>query len=164
MKSKYADEIISKIIIIAIIVILVGAMIYWVMGVYKDKKGAADSANSKINSANHEMADFDLLVYDGKSIDGDSLKELIDELKTNKVEVAVRVVTLGQDKLSPKGYTDYTYTYTDSSGAITPQPTPTIPTTSKSEVNYITPSANFLGEVIRNTNDEIVCLKFTQQN
>ena len=157
MKTKFSD-LITKIIIIAVAVILVGALIFWMMSIYKDNKRDADSATTKINSANQSMADFDLLVYDNKSISGATLKDLIDELKANKVEVAIRVITL-----SPST-TDYTYTYTDSSGAIAVQATPTVPPTSKSAANYITPSANFVGEVIRNSNDEIVCVKFQQQN
>lgn len=160
MKSKYTDEIISKIIIIAIIVILVGAMIYWVMGVYKDKKSAADSANSKINNANHEMADFDLLVYDGKSINGDTLKDLIENLYDNRVAVSVQVLTLANQTPTPTSGTSYNCTISSTATTFTE---PAFPS-NKGDNNYITPSATFVGTIVKNDNDEIVCLKFTQQN
>ena len=155
MKTKRADELVTKIIVLAIAVVLVGALIYWVMDVYKDKKRDADAANEKINTANQAMADFDLLVYDNKSISGATLKELIEEMNDNEVPVAIQVVTLANA-------TGVEYNYSASNGLmVTLAPTP-FPT-NKISNDYITPSANFVGEIIRNNNDEIVCIQFTQQ-
>jgi hypothetical protein len=37
------------------------------------------------------------------------------------------------------------------------------PPTDKSAAGYITPTASFVGKVLKNVNNEIVCIKFTQQ-
>jgi len=159
MKTKKADFV-YKIFFIVVGVILSGLLIAWLVGTYKDKKREADAGTQKINSVTSSMADFDLTVYDGMAIKGEALKELITTLKNREVKIAVRVITL--EYKASKKKTDYIYEYDDSKDNISNVSTATF-TDKKTDSNYITPSGNFLGKVMKNKNNEIVCLSFEQQ-
>jgi len=154
MKSKNADFV-YKVLFIVVGVILSGLMIAWLVGTYKDKKQEADSGTQKINSITSSMADFDLTVYDGASIKGESLRKLIYELDEKGVQIAIGVKTLASKSTV---YYNYQYSSNNLGGIVTITPTP-----DRSSDNYITPTGNFIGNVIRNENDEIVCIEFTQQ-
>jgi len=154
MKCKNADFV-YKVLFIVVGVILSGLLIAWLVGTYRDKKSEADSGTQKINSITRSMADFDLTVYDGASIRGESLLELISELNRKGVVVAIGVKTLANED---GVYYNYNYSSGNLGGIVTITPTP-----QKAAENYITPTANFIGNVIRNQNDEIVCIEFTQQ-
>lgn len=160
MKTKKADFV-YKIFFIVVGVILAGLMIAWLVGTYKDKKQEADSGTQKINSVTSSMADFDMAVYDGAPIKGEALRELIETLNDKKAEVAVKVETLDGQKI------DYIYKTKEETGKKinidSASTAPTITPSKKSDPGYITPNGNFIGEVLRNDNSEIVCLKFTQQ-
>lgn len=153
MKTKYSD-LVAKIFLTAIIVVLVGLLIAWMAGLFKDKKQDLNSGTEKIDNTINSIADFDLLVYGGNTISGESLVELTKDFKTKDVPVSVWVHTLD----NADTYYNYSYTSSDLGAAVT-----ITPPASKSASGYITPSGNFLGEVLKNDNNEIVCLKFTQQ-
>jgi hypothetical protein len=155
MISKYSD-LIAKILITAVVVVLTGLLIAWMAGLFKDKKQDLNSGTEKIDEAINSMADFDLLVYDGNTISGDTLAKLISDLKTKDIALSIWVNTLD----TANAY--YNYAFTPASNTLGASVAIT-PPSGKASSGYITPSANFLGTVIKNTNDEIVCLKFTQQ-
>lgn len=154
MKSKNADFV-YKILFIVVGVILSGLLIAWLVGTYKDKKKEADAGTQKINSITASMADFDLTVYDGASIKGESLRELISEMDRKEVQVAIGVKTLAM-----KEFDFYNYRFADNklSGDGKKELS-----SDKSSNDYINPNGNFTGKVIRNENDEIVCIEFSQQ-
>ena len=155
MKTKSADLVV-KILITVIVVILAGLLIAWMAGLFKDKRQDLNSGTEKIDSAISSMSDFDLIVYDGNTISGDSLMELISDFKTKNVPVSIWVNTL--DNATTGDYYNYAFATGDLGATVT-----ITPPASKSATGYITPSANFLGDVIRNENNEIVCLKFVQK-
>lgn len=153
MKTK-RSELVVKILLAAITVVLVGLLIAWMAGLFKDKKQDLNSGTQKIDDAINSMADFDLQVYDGNTISGETLTELISDYKSKDVKVSIWVHTLDTTD------TYYNYSYTSSNlGAVAIA----TPPASKATAGYITPSGNYLGEILKNSNDEIVCLKFTQQ-
>lgn len=153
MKSKYAD-IAAKIILTVVIVILVGLLVAWMVGLFKDKKQDLNSAMDKTNTVINSLADFDYLAYDGAVISGESLVEIISEFKNRGEQVAICVQTLdGAD-------TDYIYNYTSNNLG---SPSSAAVPTSKTSSGYITPTGNFKGKVLKNSNEEIVCLRFKQQ-
>jgi len=156
MKTKKADFV-YKLLFIVVGVILSGLLIAWLVGTYKDKKKEADAGTQKINSITASMADFDLTVYDGASIKGESLRELISELDRKDVLVAIGVKTLANGS-----FKYYNYKYNSSSNNLDGEET-NLPTSDKKSADYINPNGNFIGEVKRNANDEIVCIEFTQQ-
>jgi hypothetical protein len=153
MKTKYSD-LIAKIFITAVIVVLVGLLIAWMAGLFKDKKQDLNSGTEKIDKTINSMADFDLMVYDGNTISGETLKKLISDYKTEEVPVSIGVKTLDS--------TTVYYNYSFSSDNLGTSVTVT-PPAGKAASGYITPSGKFTGSVQKNTNDEIVLLQFTQQ-
>lgn len=155
MKTKYSD-LISKIFLTAVIVVLTGLLIAWMAGVFKDKRQDLNSGTEKIDQAINSMADFDLLVYDGDTVSGETLAELIADYKSKDVKVSVWVHTLDNAD------TYYNYAFTPASNTLGAVSATALPT-SKTAAGYITPSGTFLGDVLKNSNNEIVCLKFSQK-
>lgn len=147
MKSKNSDMVV-KIFLVVVAVILVGLVIAWTTGVFKEKKSDLDQGTERINSAISSMAEFDLLVYDGGTITGSLLLELIDEEKE------------GSERL--EGVTITYKTLAEPSATPAPYPT-TAPAPGKSDGRYINPNGVFKGEVVRNANNVIAELIFTQQ-
>lgn len=136
MKTK-KSEMVAKIFITAVVVVLVGLLIAWMTGVFKDKKQDLNSGTEKIDQAINSMADFDLLVYDGDTISGKTLIETIANLKAKDVKVSVWVLTLdGNNAYYNYAFTPATNTLGDANA--------TVPGTSKLTAGYITPSGNFL--------------------
>lgn len=158
MRTKNGSGLIVGVVITVFVIIIVGVVILWGSGYFTKNKKTLDSSTGKIDKVIASMAEFDLEVYDGASISGDTLKELIKDLHDDQVIVAVGVKTLGGE------VTYYNQGYKDNDIVII-TPTPPAPTfePKKSEPNYINPNGTFIGEVKRNDNDEIVLLQFTQE-
>lgn len=146
MKTKNSD-IAVKIFLVVVAVILVGLIIAWSTGVFKDKKNDLNEGTEKINNAISSMAEFDLLVYDGGSISGDALVELIRTSNDKDPSFVISVITLAS---SP---TETSYTGTSSY----PSPEP-----AKEASNYINPNGMFKGKIKREDNENITGLTFTQ--
>lgn len=151
MKTKNSD-IAVKIFLVVVAVILVGLIIAWSTGVFKDKRKDLNEGTAKINSAISSMAEFDLLFYDGGSISGDALVKFIKTVNDKNPDLTIKVFTLDILGESP------TTTPAAYSGT-TPYPTSSPP---KTESYYINPNGMFRGEVNRNDNDVITGVTFTQ--
>lgn len=154
MKTKKASDLIVTILITVLVVVLTGLLIAWTTGMFKEKKNDINKGTEKIDKALGSMEDFDLLVFDNNTIGGDGLLEVISDFDDKDVPASIWVHTLD----NTDAYYNYAYTANNLGTAST-----AVPPTSKATAGYITPSANFKGEVLRNANDEIVCIKFTQQ-
>ena len=91
-------ELTAKILITAMIVILVGVLIVWMTGVFSNKKADINSGTGKIDSETNEISEFDILVWDGKTIGGKALKklmyELYDTIRENSLLLEVHVISL----------------------------------------------------------------------
>lgn len=145
MKTKNSD-IAVKIFLVVVAVILVGLIIAWSTGVFKDKRNDLNEGTEKINSAISSMAEFDLLYYDGGTITGSILLEIIKEKADGEAKfdgVAISYKTLAEPSATPAPY-----------------PT-TIP--SRGHDRYINPNGLFKGEIDRDDNDVITGLIFKQQ-
>jgi hypothetical protein len=162
MKTKYAD-LIAKILITAVVVVLTGLLIAWMAGLFKDKKQDLNSGSNKIDDTISSVADFDLLVFDGKSVSGETLVKLIQEVVKKNPELSIAVQTL----VNSKKATPVIFYYNKALGAgnsINSSGTVTaLDQSSKSSDNYLTPKANFMGEVLKNSNNEITGVLFKQQ-
>jgi hypothetical protein len=156
MKTKKSDLVVN-ILVTVLVVVLAGLLIAWMTGMFKDKKKSINDGTQKIDGVLSSVAEFDLLAYDDSTVRGDVLTDLIKEYKEKGVQLAIWVITL--DNTS----NFYNYGFNQENKVLTEAPTATVPPSTKSDSGYITPSASFVGEVIKNTNNEIVCLKFTQQ-
>ncbi len=161
MKTKKSD-LVAKIFLAAVIVILVGLLIAWMMGVFKDKKQDLNSGTEKIDGTLSSVADFDLLVYDGDTIRGETLVDLIEEVCDKKLELSIAVKTLvNAEKSAP--VTIYYNKVLTTKKEINEETPSSLNQKDKSIDSYITPSANFKGEVLKNKNNEITGILFTQQ-
>ncbi len=156
MKTKNANNLVVGVILTLFTIIIVGIVILWGTGYFGQNKKTLDKSTAKIDRAIGSMSEFDLNVYDDRSIRGDTLTKLVEDMTEDGVMVSIGVKTLGAASVSY-----YNYGYEDkniSSSKVTTTPTPV-----KSASNYINPNGTFLGEVLRNVNDDIVCILFTQQ-
>lgn len=142
MKTKNND-IAVKIFLVVVAIILVGLIIAWSMGVFKDKKKDLDDGTARINNAISSMAEFDLLVYDGGTITGSLLLELIEGNSERLEGISISYKTLAEFSVTPAPYP-----------ATAPE---------KTDPRYINPNGIFKGEVERNANNVITELIFTQQ-
>ena len=150
-------ELTAKILITAMIVILVGVFIIWMTGTFNDKKEGISFAAGKIKSETNSLSDFDILVYEGDTIGGKALIELMYELyeriNDRSLQLIVCLDTLGEDKK------EIIYPYN-------PKPMASLSPVAKFYYSYldnINPTGIFKGEIGRTRNDEIVSLTFTQQ-
>ena len=155
MKTKNASGLVVGIVITLFIVIILGVVILWGSGYFNQNKKSLDQSTGKIDKTLGTMSEFDLEVYDDNSLSGAAVVELIEDLEENATEVSIGVQTL--DATSPTYY-NYAFTSNNLGAAVTVTPTPV-----KSAENYINQNASFLGKTIRNENDQIICVLFTQQ-
>jgi hypothetical protein len=159
MKTKNASGLLVGIVITVFMIILVGVVILWSSGYFSQNKKTLDKSTAKIDTAIGSMSEFDLDVYDGQSMRGDSLVELIKDLRDNQVVVSIGIRTLSVGSSGTPKYYNYGFS-TD----ITPSPALTAnPPTAKNDADYVNPNGTFIGKVVRNKNDEVVLLEFTQQ-
>lgn len=142
MKTKNSD-IAVKIFLVVVAVILVGLIISWSTGVFKDKRNDLNDGTERINNAISSMMEFDLLAYDGGSITGDLLVEL---LKDKELNYTISVAT--KMSVTPIPYVN--------------GPSPTL-VTDKVLPGYINPNGTFKGAVARNDNGIITAITFTQE-
>jgi len=145
MKTKNSD-IAVKIFLVVVAVILVGLIIAWSTGVFKDKQKDLNEGTERINSAISSMAEFDLLYYDDGTITGSLLQDLINEKADGSSDLEGVII-------SYKTLADI---------IVTPAPYPS-PAPSKGEERYINPNGIFKGDVTRDKNNVITGLIFTQQ-
>lgn len=149
MKTKNSD-IAVKIFLVVVAVILVGLIIAWSTGVFKDKRKDLNEGTAKINSAISSMAEFDLLIYDGASISGEALVELIETIGEKDSEFTITVETLAT--LMPSS-TASAISYIGNKSTIPIE---------KDNGNYINPNGLFKGQINREENENITGLTFTQ--
>lgn len=135
-------------------IIITGLFVAWMVGFVKDKKQNMNTSSDKTNMVINSIADFDYDAYDGKTISGAALKDLISEYKKKDEKISIWVSTLDTTNI----YYNYNYESENLGAAVTTTPPP-----NKATSGYITPTESFMGEIIRNENNEVVCLKFTQQ-
>lgn len=161
MKTKKSN-IVVVILFAVIFVILAGAFLAWMTGMFKGKKKELNAGADKINDSVSSMADFDVGIYDGTSINGDSLVELIEEVVFKGKEISIAVQTLANlNRLVP--VTIYYNRALSASNTIDSSGIVTTLDQNVSSDNYITPSANFVGKVLRNTNNEVTGILFVQK-
>ena len=98
MRTKNS-EIAVKIFLLVVSVILVGLIIAWSTGVFKDKRNDLNQGTEKINDVLGTMADFDLLVYDGNIISGERVADLIEEVM-RKIDMAIGVKTIAASEIN----------------------------------------------------------------
>ncbi|CUH93236.1 hypothetical protein [Herbinix luporum] len=158
MRTKNS-EIAVKIFLLVVSVILVGLIIAWSTGVFKDKRNDLNQGTEKINDVLGTMADFDLLIYDGNIISGERVADLIEEVKEKKIDMAIGVKTIAASEIKFYNYSLVSGSEGDKLGSEQKD----TPPTKKTEANYINPKGKFKGEVRKDENDNIIGLVFEQE-
>lgn len=117
------------------------------------KETAANGAN-QINKLNSEFSESDKVIYDGATVSGSEVVNVIKKMKGEKLGVCV---------VTNKSNSFYGYRFDAASGELkeTVDNDYRNACTSTSE-QYINPYANFQGKLIRDKNDVITGIVFTQ--
>lgn len=146
MKTKNND-IAVKIFLVVVAVILVGLLIAWSTGVFKDKRNDLNDGTERINKTISSIAEFDMLAYDGGSITGSLLIDLIK--KVEKGELELESIDVGtKESPTPTPYSNsQKYNLEDK----------------KHDPKHINPNGIFKGVIGRSDNGIIDKIVFTQQ-
>jgi lipopolysaccharide export LptBFGC system permease protein LptF len=162
MKTKNSNMVVA-IFATVLVVILAGVLVAWMTGVFRDKKNDIDSGTGKITNALGSMSSFDFDYYDDATISGETLLELIEEVTARDEELSIAVQTLAnQGSTSAIRYYNRALLPSTNEFDTGSQPS-VLNQSSKSNSDYITPSAKFIGQVLRNQNEEVTGILFTQR-
>lgn len=121
----------------------------------KEAQATATTGTSQIGKINSEFAESDKNIYDGAKVSGNEVVNAVKKLAGQ--EVGIFVITKSTT-------TFYGYEFDINTGALrTASKTDISKAGSSSSSTYINPYAMFQGEVVRNANNAITGIIFTQQ-
>lgn len=120
----------------------------------REAKDTATNGAGQITLLNSEFSNNDKTIYDGITVSGSEVLNAIKKFKDE--EISVKVVT-------SKSTTYYNYSLDSSGQNIENKSTSSVTDAKKAaSKNYINPNGKFEGEVIRDSNDYIIGICFTQ--
>lgn len=157
-----------KILIFAATVIVVCVLCAIGFKTTNEGKSVVSSGTSQLNSMSSEYQDVNKSIYDGSTILGSELTNMIKKAIEKNEYISIVVKTLANTSGISYNYSHITTKNPD--GSVnhsispkgTPEPLDSI-VTDKSNVNYINPSAQFLGTVYKDINNNVICIMFEQQ-
>lgn len=164
MKTNHVSEAV-KLLIFAAAVIIVCVIVVIGFKTTNEGKSISNAGTSQLNAATSEYQDIAKSIYDGSTILGSELTSMIKKSIERDDYISIVVKTL-----SDTAGTSYNYNhiYDSSKGTHSisntgsPAPAKEI-TKDKGEPSYINPSAQFLGTVYKDVNNNVICLEFVQQ-
>lgn len=164
MKGNFISDV-TKIIIFAATIIVVCVLCAIGFKTANEGKSAVNAGTTQINSMASEYQDINKSIYDGATILGSELVNLINGVVQKNDVLAVHVLTLANSTGTPTwNYYNRKFDKGTKEIAVSPSPSPsTSVPMAKSEKAYINPTASFLGAVYKDKNSNIVCIEFTQQ-
>jgi hypothetical protein len=158
----------TKILIFAATIIVVCVLCAIGFKTTNEGKSVVSSGTSQLNSMSSEYQDVNKSIYDGSTILGSELTSMIKKAIEKDEYISIVVKTLANTTGVSYNYahivttnTDGTQTHSIASTA-TPNPLDDV-VTDKSSMNYINPSAQFLGTVYKDVNNNVICIMFEQQ-
>lgn len=164
MKANYMSDA-SKILIFAATIIVVCVLCAIGFKTANEGKSIVSSGTSQLNAMSSEYQDVNKSIYDGSTILGSELVNMIKKTIEKEEYISIVVQTLANNTV-----THYNYTHEEPEEGIhtisstgTPAPVKAV-TDYKAEANYINPSAQFLGTVFKDANNNVVCIMFKQQD
>ena len=120
----------------------------------REAKDTATNGAGQITMLNSEFSNNDKTIYDGITVSGSEVLNAIKKFKDE--EISVKVVT-------SKSTTYYNYSLDTSEKNIENKSTSSVADAKKTaSKNYINPNGKFEGEIIRDSNDYIIGICFTQ--
>jgi hypothetical protein len=164
MKTKKSDFI-NKILFVVIAAILSGLLIAFMVGFYRDKRQELNNSTGKIKNVSSSVSNIDFEAYNGTTISGETLINLIKEVIKDNSELSIAVQTYANATTSPSVIVYYNRALDGTTKNITTATVSDLDEDQKrkSNASYITPTSNFYGELLRNPNDEITGILFVQK-
>ncbi len=168
MKTNYISDA-AKILIFAATIIIVCVLCAIGFKTANEGKSVASSGTSQLNAMSSEYQDVNKSIYDGSTILGSELVNLITKAMEKKDYLAIVVETKSNAKHSTSPVS-YNYTFNDSNTGTytlseqTSSNRKELSQSNKGSDNYINPSAQFLGKVYKDANNNVICIEFAQQD
>ncbi len=120
----------------------------------REAKDTASNGANQINKLNSEFVESDKIIYDGATVSGSEVVNVIKKFSNDKLSVHVR---------TNKTEAFYGYKINISTGELTGESSQSVAAAMESSNNaYINPYANFQGRIIRDGNDVITGISFMQ--
>jgi hypothetical protein len=127
----------------------------------REARDTAASGAGSISKLNSEFNDNDKTMYEGLSVSGSEVLNVITKFASEDICIRVETIASGEAgkyayylrKLSTTGYALGEVSDTKTSEA-----------KDKKNINYINPNATFNGSVQRNSNNVITCITFIQKS
>lgn len=132
-------------------------LIMLTIGFYVTNASASTATNTtaKINKLNNDLSESDKTMYNGNEIQGSEVVNVINKFKSDGISIKV---------ITKKSTTYYNRFLTGTDSELGTESTASIRDALKiTSDNYINQNAMFLGEVLRDTNNTIIGIKFVQQ-
>lgn len=120
----------------------------------REAKDTASNGANQINKLNAEFVESDKVIYDGATVSGSEVINVIKKYKNEKLGILVK---------TNKSKTYYGYSFDENDGDIIGQVnSKNIDPTDSDSVNYVNPYVNFVGRIIRDKNEVITGIVFEQ--
>lgn len=120
----------------------------------REAKSTASTGASEINKLNTEFSESDKVIYDGSSISGSEVVSAIRKMDGQSLGVCV---------VTKAASTYYGYDFNSATGELGKANSAKYSSsTGVASSNYINPYASFKGQIVRNSNNVITGIIFTQ--
>ncbi|MEE0686096.1 MAG: hypothetical protein UEA60_05510 [Lachnospiraceae bacterium] len=120
----------------------------------REAKDTASNGANQINKLNAEFVESDKVIYDGATVSGSEVINVIKKYKNEKLGILVK---------TNKSKTYYGYSFDENDGDIIGQVnSKNVDPTDSDSVNYVNPYVNFVGRIIRDKNEVITGIVFEQ--
>ena len=120
----------------------------------REAKDTASNGANQINKLNSEFVESDKVIYDGATVSGSEVLNVIKKFSDEKIGILVK---------TNKSDTYYGYRFSESSGEISNEAGSDYQAALESDgVHYINPYVNFVGKLVRDKNDVITGIIFEQ--
>ena len=139
--------------------VLTLAIIGIVVLVFNSSKDATRESIDKLNSMNAQIAESDLVIYDGMEVSG---SEVVSAIRRYEGDYLAIGVINGSGTTTWYGYAASISGSIAAMGSESPNPI-SLAIDKSSNTSYVNPSGDFLGTVYRDANGAIVALTFRQQ-
>ncbi len=162
MKTNSISEAV-KIMLLVATVIIVCVLCAVGFKMTNEGKSSVNASTNNLNNMTSQYSDIDKSIYDGSTVQGSEVVNLIKKVINSDEYVAIRVSTKSDSNR------DYNYGFTAASGTtgakLGTKVTGTADvqlTTSKAQTHFINPQASFSGKVYKDANNIIICIEFKQ--
>ena len=167
MKTNYLSDA-AKILIFAATIIVVCVLCAIGFKTANEGKSIVSSGTSQLNAMSSDYQDVNKSIYDGSTILGSELVSMIKKTVEKGEYLSIVVQTLSSSTVT---HYNYQHTATTTAGVTTHVISNTSSTTFETKVtnqkgdpDFINPSAQFLGTVFKDENNNVICIEFKQQD